>query len=137
VLAAADDDGVLYEDPNEPSALPGTRAPHVVVERAGVSISTLDLLGRSFVLVAGPDGVAWCRAARQAGDDLGVPVDAYRIGGDLDDSAGRCGELYRTGSDGAVLIRPDGFIAWRAPTAEQDPERVLAGALAHVLARST
>jgi hypothetical protein len=35
-----------------------------------------------------------------------------------------------------VLVRPDGFIAWRSLTRQEDPERVLAEALARVLARS-
>jgi 2,4-dichlorophenol 6-monooxygenase len=31
-------------------------------------------------------------------------------------------------SDGAILVRPDRFIAWRAPTAADDPLGELSGA---------
>jgi putative polyketide hydroxylase len=64
-------------------------------------------------------------------------VGTYRVGGggELADGAGRFAEVYRTGSEGAVLIRPDGFVAWRARAARVDAEPVLTRALAQVLAR--
>jgi 2-polyprenyl-6-methoxyphenol hydroxylase-like FAD-dependent oxidoreductase len=135
VLLEPGDDGTLIEDPHAPSARPGTRAPHLVVRRAGTPISVLDLIGRGFVLLAGRDGERWCEAARAATAQLGVGVDAYRVAndGDLAGEPGRFEELYGTGPAGAVLIRPDGFVAWRAQTADGDA--VLAAALAHVLAR--
>jgi 2-polyprenyl-6-methoxyphenol hydroxylase-like FAD-dependent oxidoreductase len=37
---------------------------------------------------------------------------------------------------GAILIRPDGFVAWRAPSQEASPIEELADALGHLLARS-
>ena len=36
---------------------------------------------------------------------------------------------------GAILIRPDGFVAWRATSQEASPVEELADALGHVLAR--
>ncbi len=39
-----------------PSARPGRRAPHVSLERDGERISTIDLFGGRFVLLAGPKG---------------------------------------------------------------------------------
>jgi hypothetical protein len=36
-----------------------------------------------------------------------------RPAGDLEDVANRFSTAYGVGTDGAVLIRPDGFIAWR------------------------
>jgi hypothetical protein len=41
---------------------PGTRAPHVWLSRGGSRISTLDLFGRGFVLIAGHEGTAWIDA---------------------------------------------------------------------------
>jgi len=46
-----------------PTAHPGCRAPHIWLECAGQRLSTLDLFGRSFVLLAGRAGTAWCQAA--------------------------------------------------------------------------
>ncbi len=45
---------------------PGTRAPHTYVQYNGKPTSTLDLLGRSFVLISGSEGKGWCDAAEQA-----------------------------------------------------------------------
>src|SRR6185295_4444746 len=57
-----------------PSARPGSRAPHVWIERDGSGLSILDLFdGQRFVLLAGPEGGAWCGAARGAAERLGVP----------------------------------------------------------------
>ena len=42
---------------------PGSRAPHVWLERDGKQVSTIDLAGRTFMLIAGPEGGAWCDAA--------------------------------------------------------------------------
>lgn len=63
-------------------------------------------------------------------------VDAYRIGngGDLTDPEGRFAAAFAMTTGGAVLVRPDGFVAWRAEGVGDDPARALAGALAEVFA---
>ena len=45
--------------------------------------------------------------------------------------------MARTGlsPQGALLIRPDGFIAWRVRAAERDPRTVLGSVLDRVLFR--
>jgi hypothetical protein len=116
VVDESDDDGSIYENPHEPSGRPGTRAPHVALDGG----STLDLFGRGFVVLSAAE--QWCAAAREAG------VDAHRL-----DSAAFV-EAYGTGTEGAVLVRPDGFIAWRARGAQEDEESVLTGVVAQVLA---
>jgi 2-polyprenyl-6-methoxyphenol hydroxylase-like FAD-dependent oxidoreductase len=138
ILSEPDDDGAAHENPFEPSARPGTRAPHVQVERDGVPTSTVDLFGRNLVVLAGPDGEPWCRAARLAVAELGVGLDAYLIGpgGELGAGDGRFSEVYGTGAKGAVLVRPDGFVAWRTSGARDDAEDVLAGVVDRVLART-
>ena len=89
------------------------------------------------VLLAGSDGGAWVDAARTAAAVLGVPLAAYRVSadGDLVDSDEVFAELYGTGREGAVLLRPDGFVAWRATAADPAAAAVLDGALRTVLAR--
>jgi hypothetical protein len=134
VLVEPDDDAA-WEDPREPSGRPGFRAPHLPVTVDGVEQSTLDLFGRDFVVLAGPDGEGWCTAGRAAGDTLGVPVRAHRIGADVSDAAGELETVYGTGAGGAVLVRPDGLIAWRASAAGDDPEGELSSALGAALGR--
>ena len=135
VLVGPDDDEIVWEDPREPSGRPGFRAPHLPVTVEGVERSTLDLFGRDFVVLAGSDGESWCAAARAAAESLGVPMQAYRVGADVDDATGGFETAYGTGPEGAVLVRPDGFIAWRASASGDDPEGELSGALGAALGR--
>ncbi len=123
------DDGALWEDPKEPSGRPGMRAAHVWIDRDGTRVSTLDLFCRGFTLLAGTDGGDWCAAATSAAERLGVSLDAYRAGSDF---AGDVAGVYGIGTEGAVLVRPDGFIAWRA----QDTDGDVGTALGRALARS-
>jgi 2-polyprenyl-6-methoxyphenol hydroxylase-like FAD-dependent oxidoreductase len=136
VQIEAGDDGAMWENPREPSARPGMRAPHLALDRNGTSISTLDLFGEGFVLLAGEEGGAWCAAGRAAGERLGVPVEALRYGTDFGESAGRFPELYGIGASGAVLVRPDGFVAWLTHTADADPTERLTAALARAVGRT-
>jgi 2-polyprenyl-6-methoxyphenol hydroxylase-like FAD-dependent oxidoreductase len=137
VVAETDDDDALWEDPREPSGRPGFRAPHLSVSAGGVEQSTLDLFGRDFVVLAGSSGQGWCSSARAAGHALGVPLDAYCVGEDVTDVDGRFETLYGTGPGGAVLVRPDGFVAWRSSTPHSSANEELADALGLALSRSS
>jgi aklavinone 12-hydroxylase len=131
VLTEEPDDGLPAENPREPTGRPGTRGAHVKLKRDGVPISTIDLTGAGFVLLAGAEGEPWTEAARR----LDAPLTAYRIGGDLVDVEGRWEERYGVSAEGAVLLRPDGYIAWRSVRATAEPEAVLERVLTRVLRR--
>ncbi|MEV0184866.1 FAD-dependent monooxygenase [Streptomyces sp. NPDC050625] len=139
---------VIDADPAQPvvpegmdlAGQPGSRAPHMWLHRGGERISTIDLYERSLVLLTdAPDDAGWHAAARRVADRDGVRLDAYRIGpgpdadlthdSDTDDWA----RVHGTTADGAVLVRPDGFVAWRAPGAVPDPEAALRKVLATLL----
>lgn len=108
---------------------PGSRLPHRWIEHDGQRQSTLDLVGPGFtVLTASPQ---WERAAREASEALDCGLTVRRI--DLGDN-----DWLRSvgiGADGAVLVRPDQFIAWRVPTLPPHPETELARVLRRILAR--
>jgi 2-polyprenyl-6-methoxyphenol hydroxylase-like FAD-dependent oxidoreductase len=99
------EDGAVLENPEEPTGRPGSRAPHVPLRRAGADLSTVDLFGRRFVLLT--ESARWAAAA-PAG------VEVCRVGVDVEDQEGRWAKTYGVTGDGAVLVRPDGFVAWRA-----------------------
>jgi 2-polyprenyl-6-methoxyphenol hydroxylase-like FAD-dependent oxidoreductase len=124
----------IFEDPRSPSGRPGSRAPHVVVERSGEKLSTLDLFGRGFVLLAGARGAAWREAASEIALSGGPKLDAYQFGstGKLTDVENRWEPKYGVNEDGAVLVRPDGIIAWRTRAAEKEPETALRDALQQI-----
>ena len=127
----------LHEHPRTSQGRPGGRAPHVYLDRQGEKVSTLDLFGENFVLLAGAEGRAWQAAATAAADQLGVPLDTYLVGTDLADVDGRFPEAYGISPSGAVIVRPDGFVGWRAVTAADAPEGVLQQVLQSLLCRKS
>jgi putative polyketide hydroxylase len=118
----------VHADPRSTHGMPGSRAPHVWLTRKGERISTIDLTGR-YLLLAGPDGESWIPAARAAADRCGsLELDALCIGRDLEDPDGHFAPAFGISNAGATLIRPDGFVAWRSPTAVPDAAAALRAA---------
>ncbi|MEW1736172.1 FAD-dependent oxidoreductase [Nocardia beijingensis] len=124
------------EDPRAPSGRPGLRAPHVWLDRAGTPVSTLDLFTGNFTLLAGAEGAEWVDAAKAVGATLELDLDSHRIGADLHDPEDRFPHAFGITSTGATLIRPDGFVAWRARTTPERPERQLHHVLTQLIARN-
>lgn len=118
-----------------PTARPGSRAPHMWLRQSGQRISTLDLYDSGFVMLTGANGRAWCTAVEQAIERLGMPLRCYVIGpeGDWIDESGDWTRLYGVGADGAVLVRPDGHVMWRAANVSGDPRQDLVNALLRTL----
>ena len=94
-------------------AEPGTRAPHVG--------DLLDRYGSGFVLLTGPTGTTWATAARTLPNLTTHHADPNRHG---------------IKTDGAVLVRPDGIVAWRSPGKQPHPAQVLRKVLNTVLAQA-
>ncbi|MFF2514515.1 FAD-dependent oxidoreductase [Streptomyces sp. NPDC058086] len=117
---------------------PGSRAPHMWLHRAGTRVSTLDLYERSMALLTSSD--KWHSAAKDVAQRLSVPLDAYRIGSGPDAELSPASdtdwaEVHGVTEDGAVLVRPDGFVAWRSEGPSANPETALREALAAILDR--
>ncbi|MFH8415754.1 FAD-dependent monooxygenase [Streptomyces collinus] len=137
----------VASDPRELRGAPGTRAPYVELLRGGETVSTLDLFGRDFVLLTGEHGREWISAAVSASAGLGLKITARRVvpgtdagAGTLADPDGDWSERYGgLRPEGAVLVRPDGVVAWRSPGADPGGEEsaVLAAVLRSVLARES
>jgi putative polyketide hydroxylase len=119
-----------------PSARPGSRAPHVWLKRGEEEISSIDLFGPRFVLMAGADGEAWRRAAQGIGLRW-PPLVTHVIGKDseISDPDGNWHGTYGIEPDGAVLVRPDGYVAWRSRTAAANPETMLREVFDRLLGR--
>ncbi|MGQ0700623.1 MAG: FAD-dependent monooxygenase [Panacagrimonas sp.] len=121
-----------------PTTRPGHRLPHAWLEVEGKRVSTHDLLDdkAGFLLLTNARGAAWAAAA-QAARALGVQLRCVRIapGGDALDTDGDWRRLSQIGEDGAVLVRPDAMVAWRAQSASQDAISELSAALRRVLGR--
>jgi putative polyketide hydroxylase len=135
ILLDVPDDGSPVTNPFDPKGLPGTRAPHLIISRAGKLLSTIDLFGANFVLLAGSEGDAWAAAATSAAANRGLPLDSYRMGAEIIDEEGEWSSRYGVERDGVVLIRPDGFVAWRSKTSVDDPAMAFETILDQVLCR--
>ncbi|HEX6354282.1 FAD-dependent monooxygenase [Actinophytocola sp.] len=123
-----DDDCAPLENAEQPTSRPGSRAPHVLLRKNGASLSTRDLFGVNFVLLAGSAAEKWVAAAT----NLDLHIDIYRLGEDVEDAEGRFTKTYGITDRGAVLVRPDGFVAWRAEAEQGD----LAEAVNKILSRT-
>jgi 2-polyprenyl-6-methoxyphenol hydroxylase-like FAD-dependent oxidoreductase len=113
----------LLEDPRTPSGRPGTRVPHIMLQRNGVPVSTHDLPGTGFALLVGAGGRDWTDAGNALAVAAGFPLKTHRIAadGDLANSDGRFEKTVGVGARGALLLRPDGVIGWRTRGPHVDP----------------
>ena len=115
---------IAYEEPRPPEddvaayvqrAYPGSRAPHVWLSPEQ---STLDMFGRGFVLLDfnqshDDDGLSRLTAAAER---AGLPFEHQWI------ADRRAAELYERAY---VLVRPDGYIAWRGDTLPDKPDALV------------
>jgi 2-polyprenyl-6-methoxyphenol hydroxylase-like FAD-dependent oxidoreductase len=96
----------------EQTARPGHRAPHVWL---GPGRSTLDLFGQGFVLLRfASDAVT--TPLEDAARARGVPLEVVDIDHD---------EARAAYAQPLVLVRPDGFVAWRGAALPTDSSRIV------------
>ncbi|MEU9389404.1 FAD-dependent monooxygenase [Streptomyces sp. NPDC048324] len=119
---------------------PGSRAPHMWLRHHGERISTLDLYEKSLVLLSGagePGG--WHEAAVRLAARTPAPLVSYRVGTGPDaelvpEEGADWAQCHGTEHGGAVLVRPDGFVAWRSAGPVDDAESTLRHVLTAVTA---
>ena len=114
------------------AARPGERAPHAWVRHAGRHRSTLDLFDGVLTLLTSADGRPWARAAT-ATAVTGVPFQVLVSGRDVHGVTLAARYGLRPGT--AVLVRPDGRVAWRHDGACTDRVAALTGAVDTALGR--
>ncbi|MBC9247454.1 FAD-dependent monooxygenase [Paracoccus sp. 11-3] len=122
-----------------PTTWPGARLPHVWLDHGGKRVSSVDLGGKGrFVLLTGPGGEDWRAAAAAVGKKLGLDLPVVSIGPDGSDAHDIYADwYYQSGvqEDGAILVRPDNYVGWRADVMVEAPEQALGAALSQILAR--
>ncbi|MFF0223291.1 FAD-dependent monooxygenase [Streptomyces sp. NPDC004629] len=126
--------GLVYQ----PTTRPGHRLPHAWLAHGGQLLSTHDLVGAQggFVLLTGPSGASvWETAASQATAKFGTPITAVVIGeGTAYTDPDRAWHgLREVADDGAILVRPDNHVAWRALDSADAEGDALASALKSIL----
>lgn len=122
----------------EASTHPGGRLPHAWVGDSSRKLSTHDLAPYGqFTLITGTTGSDWSTAAQKVSDQLGVTVGCVVIGPgqDITDLYFDWAKLRGVAEDGAVLVRPDKHVGWRADRLPADPEGALYSAVSAILSR--
>lgn len=138
--AAVVSDGSAPADPDTVSLVdelrgqPGTRVPHVWVVDDGKRVSTLDLLGPGFTLFTGDDDARWSDAAASVSKALSVPIMVRCMGSGVDVD-GEWAAVTELALGGALLVRPDDFVAWRSEGIPPSPENRLRQVMCQVLGR--
>jgi 2,4-dichlorophenol 6-monooxygenase len=118
------------------STVPGSHLPHAWVGDAANKVSTLDLAPYgAFTLFTGIAGEAWAEAAEKVSRDLDVAIKTVIIGPgrEVTDIYYDWARVREIDEDGALLVRPDKFVAWRSMSLPAAPDQALRDALAAVL----
>jgi 2-polyprenyl-6-methoxyphenol hydroxylase-like FAD-dependent oxidoreductase len=119
----------------DPGPGSGGRAPHAWLRNGAGMVSTIDLFDGRLTVLTGPAGAPW-RQATAGLAATGLPITAVAIGTDLVPVDDAFAERYRLPDAGAVLVRPDGFVAWRQDHPGTDAGAALAAAVDRTLGRS-
>jgi hypothetical protein len=86
------------------------------------------------LLLTGEKGEPWYAAVKEIAMSLRI-LRAHRVGraGDLVDEESSWPEAFAVEPDGAVLIRPDGYVSWRSRTKATEPRQELSSVLNRIL----
>jgi Aromatic-ring hydroxylase, C-terminal/FAD binding domain len=108
--------GAIYEDPFWPTAFPGSRAPHVWLPlEEGGKMSLYDVLEEGkYTLLCTRGGVTWTESAHALTGKY--PLTMYFVDAERDFLS-----KYKIHESGAVIVRPDGIIGWKAQTDAEIP----------------
>ncbi|WP_405534409.1 FAD-dependent monooxygenase [Streptomyces sp. NBC_00075] len=117
---------------HQPSTRPGAKLPHAWLTSGTRTLSTLDTVGRGrFTLLTGIGGDAWVRAAKAQPLDIATVV--VGPGQEYEDPYGDWAGLSEVSDAGVLLVRPDGFVAFRHAEAAENAEQLLTDALRQIL----
>jgi 2,4-dichlorophenol 6-monooxygenase len=113
-----------------PTTRPGHHLPHAWVRHDGICVSTLDVIDRlDYTLVVDAEhSEVWASAVARGG----LTIKVVALSADKADSDDEWTQVREVHANGAILVRPDRHVAWRAMTLPADPLAELTGVL-HIL----
>lgn len=146
-LAIIHEGQTLPQDQRDPelfyrsTTCPGARLPHARVQREGKDNSTLDLVGKDrFTVLTGIGGERWIAAAEAVSLHFGIEISAVAIGPGchVEDLYFEWADRREIEENGCLLVRPDGFIAWRCENAASgECEKILSHVIGAILDRDS
>ena len=124
---------------HQASSRPGANVPHAWLSEDQHRISTVDICGKGqFTLLTGMGGEEiWRSALEKIADRLQLPVRMHVIGPgqQYDDVYGDFARIREISETGALLVRPDLIIAWRAQEASAKAAEELVSAVSRILGK--
>jgi 2,4-dichlorophenol 6-monooxygenase len=123
-----------------PTTRPGHRLPHTwLLSGSGKLVSTLDLVqDHDFLLITDEFGTPWVEAAGEF-TKLRIATAIIRTrqviqgNGLYYDYHERWSKVREIKDGGAILVRPDNFVAWRSHDPCDDATRIIGGAIGRLL----
>ncbi|MEW6597982.1 MAG: FAD-dependent monooxygenase [Pseudomonadota bacterium] len=120
------------------TSFPGARLPHVWLSKDQRKVSSLYVCGDgAFTLLTGNSGAGWREIAQTVGETLGLAIRVIVVGPgqDYEDTYGDFQRRREVAEDGAILVRPDVYVGWRAQSLRPDSAQALERALRTILHR--
>ena len=114
---------------------PGSRGPHIPLGRSGYS--TLDLYGIAPVLLVDRSTGAAADCGRRAGVIAGVPLSVVSLARQTRHDAPPWWSRHGVTREGAILVRPDGYVCWSVPCIDELSVDALSGALSDLAGRAS
>jgi hypothetical protein len=125
------------------STAPGFHLPHVWLSKGNLChrVSTLDLCGKGkFTLLVGSQAAKWKEAVRSVSQRKLAHIRVFSIGSfdeDYQDVYFDWRRICQIKTTGAILVRPDHFVAWRRAQVDVECQeshlQLLVSALEHIL----
>ncbi|KAJ5925172.1 hypothetical protein N7454_007811 [Penicillium verhagenii] len=133
-IIGADDSLPMAMKPDDWKGQPGTHLPHFWVKRDGERVPILHVVDSDWALISASPG--WDVAASGVNKTSSIEIKCVQVGLDilLDEKVDLQG-LLGIFENGAVLVRPDGYIAWRSTELQVDSGKMLSSALSQVMFR--
>ncbi|WP_330323535.1 FAD-dependent monooxygenase [Streptomyces pseudovenezuelae] len=114
-----------------PTTWPGARLPHAMVLHKGSPHPIHDLLLHNGLTLITADARTWTHALRNRQFDTFLPLQVVGLIAPTPGDQRNLLDLYELGEQGAVLVRPDGHVAWRTTNACRDAADELISQLAN------
>lgn len=107
-----------------PTTHPGARLPHTFIRSAdGSEVSTHDAIARTGLTVFTADPQNW--SENLARMPAAVPLTVVALTETSEDRHAAMIELFEVGERGAVVVRPDGHVAWRTHADASTVDRLI------------
>ncbi|KAM0545988.1 hypothetical protein ACHAPJ_011100 [Fusarium lateritium] len=129
-IIGADQSLPAAQTPDKWAGQPGTRAPHVKIQRNHQRMSTLQSFGKGWVLLSG--SLEWQAAVAELQRRFLFDISFEHVQQGTPGGYSGFHKAYGLSDHGSSLVRPDGYIAWRAVDLPANPLGTLERALEEV-----